>query len=46
MTLLTGESIDKDLFTFEYHKGDEDYRTTIWINHWWFGKYYLHGIFF
>jgi hypothetical protein len=32
-------------FNFEFIKGDEYFRSSIWINHWWFKRYYCHIIF-
>jgi len=33
------------LFKLEFKKGDDIWRQSIWITHWWFGKYYWHCLF-
>jgi hypothetical protein len=44
--LLTYPQGKTDLFKFEFHKGDEYWKDSIWLTHWWFGKYYWHCLFF
>jgi len=44
-SLLTYRQSKDSWFKLEYKKGDEQWRNSIWLTHWWFGRYYWHCLF-
>jgi len=46
ITLLTYRKTKDHWFKLQYKNADEHWRNSIWLTHWWFGKYYWHCLFF
>ena len=46
MKLFIAKTTDKFKFRIKFVKGDDYWRNSIWLDHWWFGKYYFYILFF
>ncbi len=44
-SLLTNKIKPDSVFRLELKKGDDAWKNSIWLTHWWFGKYYWHCLF-